>query len=99
MVHYATGRILVIPLHARPLFWDVNLDTFDPSAHPLYTIERVLERGDEDDVAWLLGVFTKEQIHHVLRTDRRLSPRSANFWALVFDVPTGEVMALRGEAR
>ena len=87
----------MIPQHVRPLFWDANLEDFDPTAYPLYTIERVLEHGDEDDVAWLLRVFTKEQIHDVLRTDRRLSPRSANFWALVFDLPTREVAALRSE--
>ena len=88
---------MILP-HARPLFWDVNLETFDPTAHPLYTIERVLEHGDEDDVGWLVGVFTKEQIHDVLRTDRRLSRRSANFWALVFDLPTREVAALHSES-
>ena len=86
----------MIPQHVRPLFWDVNLEHFDPAAHARYTIERVLEHGDEDDVAWLLRVFTKEQIKDVLRTDRRLSPRSANFWALVFDLPTREVATFRG---
>ena len=85
----------MIPQHVRPLFWDVNLELFDPAAHALYTIERVLEHGDEDDVAWLLRVFTKGQIQDVLRTDRRLSLRSANFWALVFDLPTREVATVR----
>jgi hypothetical protein len=84
----------VIRDHLRFLFWDVNLDNFDPAAHPRYTIERVLEHGEEEDVAWLTRVFTKEQIQDV-RTDRRLSPRSANFWALVFNLPTREVAALQ----
>ncbi len=77
------------------MFWDTNLDDFDPVAHPRYTIVRVLEHGEEQDVTWLTHVFTTEQIKDVLRTDRRLSPRSANFWALVFELPTGEVAALR----
>ncbi len=88
----------MIPQHLQPLFWDTNLESFNPSAYPLYTIERVLEHGDEDDVAWLLRVFTREQIHEVLRTDRRLTSRSANFWALVFDLPVQEVAALRRES-
>jgi len=77
------------------LFWDVHVDRFDPTAHPRYTIERVLEHGEEEDVAWLTRVFTTEQIRDVLRTDRRLSPRSATFWALVFHLPSGEVAALQ----
>ncbi len=85
----------MIPNHLRPLFWDTNLENFDPTAHPRYTIERVLEHGEEEDVAWLIRVFTTEQIRDVLRTDRRLTPRSANFWALVFHLPTREVAALQ----
>ena len=84
----------MLPSHLSSLFWDTNLHDFDPVAHPRYTIERVLEYGDEPDVAWLTRVFTREQIQDVLRTDRRLSPRSATFWALVFDLPPGEVAAL-----
>lgn len=81
----------------RSLFWDTNLEKFDPTAYPVYTIERVLEHGDEEEVAWLLRIFTKEQIRDALRTNRHLSPRSANFWALFFGLPTHEVAALRGE--
>jgi hypothetical protein len=84
-----------IPAHMRPLFWDVNPDDFDPSVYPQYTIERVLEHGDEADVAWLVQHFTREQIRDVLRTDANLSGRSAQFWALVFELPAGEVSALR----
>jgi len=86
----------VVPQHLRSLFWDTNLEEFDPSAYPVYTIERVLEHGNEEAVTWLRRTFTEEQILEVLRTDRRLSPRSANFWALLFGLPPEEVAALRG---
>ncbi len=85
----------VIPNHLRPLFWDADVRDFHPTAYPRYTIERVLEHGEEDDVAWLTRVFTREQIQDVLRTDYRLSPRSANFWALVFNLSPGDVASLR----
>ena len=78
------------------MFWDTNLERFDPTAYPVYTIERVLEYGDEDAVAWLRRTFTEEQIVDVLRTDHHLTPLSANFWALLFGVPAWEVAALRG---
>ena len=86
----------MVPQHLRSLFWDTNLEEFDPSAYPVYTIERVLEHGNEEAVTWLRRTFTEEQILEVLRTDRRLSPRSANFWALLFGLPPEEVAALRG---
>jgi hypothetical protein len=85
----------MIPKHLRSLFWDTNVDGFDPAAHPTYTIARVLERGEDEDMAWLLRTFPAVKIQEVLRTDRRLSPRSANFWALVFNVPAPEVAALQ----
>jgi len=87
----------MVPRKLRALFWDTNLEKFDPAAYPVYTIERVLEHGDEEDMAWLLRVFSVEQIREVLRTDRHLTSRSANFWALVFDLPTNEVAALGAE--
>ena len=86
----------MVPQHVRSLFWDTNLERLDPTAYPVYTIERVLEYGDEAAVAWLRRTVTHEQILDVLRTDRHLTPLSANFWALLFGVPAQEVAALRG---
>lgn len=85
----------MIPDHLRSLFWDVNPDEFDPAGHPRYTIERVLDHGEDEDIAWLTRVFTREQIRDVLRSDPHLSPRSATFWALVFDLPASDVAALQ----
>lgn len=86
----------MVPQHLRLLFWDTDIENLDPTAYPVYTIERVLEYGDEEAVAWLLRTFTEEQILNVLRTDRHLTPLSANFWALVFGVPKREIAALHG---
>jgi hypothetical protein len=79
----------------RLLFWDTNLDSFDPTAYPRYTIERVLEYGNEEAVAWMRSTFTREQILDVLRTDRNLTPLSANFWAILFGIPASDIVALR----
>ena len=85
----------MIPQYLRTLFWDTNLDNFDPLAFPAYTIGRVLEFGDKDAVAWLKQTFTQAQIVEVIRTERRLSPRSANFWALVYGLSRDQVAALK----
>jgi hypothetical protein len=84
----------MIPSNLRPLFWDTDLDTFTPEAHPDYTIFRVLELGDEAAVNWLRKTFTEAEILQVLKSERRLSEKSANFWALVYRVPSREVAAL-----
>ena len=85
----------MIPQDLRPLFWDTNLDNFDPSSHPAYTIARILEYGDKPAVAWLREMFSEDQIITVLRTERRLSRRSANFWALVYNLSPEQVAALQ----
>jgi hypothetical protein len=86
----------MIPKHLRLLFWDTNVERFDPGAYPCYAIERVLEYGDEEAIAWMRRTFTGEQILSVLRTDRNLTPLSANFWAFVFHVDPQDVAALGG---
>jgi len=73
----------------------VDVDSFDPRAYPEYTIERILELGDSEAVDWLEERFSEEQIKEVIRTNRRLSKKSANFWALVYQIPSDEVTALR----
>ena len=84
----------MIPCHLRTLFWDVDLDTFQAEAYPDYTIFRVLEFGDVEEVAWLRETFPEAEIRRVLRAESRLSERSANFWALVYEIPFREVVAL-----
>jgi hypothetical protein len=73
----------------------VNLDDFNPVAYPEYTISRVLEYGDRQAVAWLKETFLETEIKHVICTERRLSRKSANFWALAYGLVTEEVAALR----
>ena len=86
----------MIPSNLRALFWDTNLETFTPEAYPDYTIFRVLELGDEEAVQWLRQTFSEAEIRRVLMTERRLTPKSATFWALVYGVPSHEVAALNG---
>lgn len=88
----------MIPQHLVSLFWDINAATFDPAAYPEYAIARVLEYGDRNAVDWLRQTFREDQIKQVIREERRLSPRSANFWSLVYGMAREEVAALRRPA-
>ena len=87
----------MVPKELHPLFWDVNLSEFDPAAYPDYTIFRVLEYGDAEAVKWLQQRFSEDEIRRVLRTERRLTPKSANFWRLVYNIPADEIAALKAE--
>jgi hypothetical protein len=85
----------MIPAFLRPYFWDIDIESFDPQAHAEYTIERILELGDSKAVAWLQEQFSAEEIKNVIRTNRRLTAKSASFWALVYQIPTHDVTVLR----
>ena len=85
----------MIPSDLRALFWDAALDEFEPTDHPDYTILRVLELGDQRAVKWMREVFPEAEIRRVLCAERRLSRKSANFWALVYGIPEHQVRALQ----
>jgi hypothetical protein len=84
----------MIPNELRPYFWDIDLESFKPQEHAEYTIERILELGNSQAFAWLQEEFSDDQIKAVVRGDRRLSAKSANFWALVYDIPENQVASL-----
>ena len=41
------------------------------------------------------NAFPEEEIRRVLRTEARLTAKSATFWALVYGIPSDQVAALR----
>ena len=85
----------MIPSNLQTIFWDTNLQTFQPEAYPDYTIFRVLEYGDEAAVTWMRQTFPESEVRRVLSTERRLSRKSANYWALVYGILPHEVAALQ----
>ncbi|MGI9102197.1 MAG: DUF6922 domain-containing protein [Terriglobales bacterium] len=84
----------MIPKELRNFFWDISTDHFNPHERPQYAIGRILELGTEEAVDWMKSTFTEDEIKKVIREDRHLSPRSANYWALIYRIPTEEVAAL-----
>lgn len=81
----------MLPPCVRKLFWDVNAEQFNPTEFPRYAIARVLEYGDHEAIAWMKQVFSENEIVTVLRTERRLTRKSANFWALIYRIPHDDV--------
>jgi len=89
----------MLPGCLKALFWDVDAGQFDPFHYPEYTIARILEFGDESAIRWMRESFPSRAIEAVLRSNSKLSRKTAAFWALVLGIPPSEVpaLALRGE--
>jgi len=85
-----------LPDFLVPLFWDVDPASLLPG-HESFVIERILNYGDIPAIRWMWQRFSDDAVTSVVRTSRRLTRKAATFWALVYDVPLGEVRSLAKE--
>lgn len=84
-----------LPSFLKKYFWDVRFEKIDPEQRQLYIVERLLEYGDERAITWLFGTFGTGPAKKVLREQRGLSPKSANFWARYLNMPVHQVLCLK----
>ena len=92
-------RTMVTNPLTRRFFWDVDPTHLDLSSHAVFIIERILEEGDATAIDWLKQTYPRAAIQAVLRTSRRLSPKTANFFATEFAVPMKEIRCLKPSYR
>ena len=69
-----------IPQYAKKYFWDIDLNAFDSKKFSFFTIERILEYGDEKAVLWLFKHYNIENIKNVTHQSKSLTNKSRNFW-------------------
>ena len=68
----------------RPtLFWDVDPKTIDPKKHAKYVIVRVLDFGNDSEVRWMVGRYSRRLIASVVEKTRGLNPRTRSLWRAV----------------
>ncbi|MGH9380093.1 MAG: DUF6922 domain-containing protein [Thermoanaerobaculia bacterium] len=74
---------MTLPHGTRRLF--PTDEAASAAAHPDWVIERVLDEGDSEDVAWLFRTFGRADVDTWVRArgGRRLSLRSRRFWERV----------------
>lgn len=84
-----------IPKFLKKYFWDIDFSKLDVKAHPQYVLERILEYGDEKAVAWMKKNFTRDEVADILFHFRGLSPKSANYWAVIFGIDRKKVLCLQ----
>ena len=83
-----------MPAFLKRYFWDSDFSTIDPQKFSTYVIERLLDLGDMDAIKWLFETYQKSEIKEVVKTTRRLSKKSLNYWLTVLDIEQWKTQAL-----
>ncbi len=84
-----------LPRSLKKYFWDVEFEKIDAKTYPRDVLMRLLEYGDKKAIKWMNKNFTKEQVADVLFRFRVVSPKSANFWALIFGINRKKIPCLQ----
>jgi hypothetical protein len=84
-----------IPEYIKMVLWDVDTEELDLQKHWFFVIERIMDYGNENDVQWMLGTFSKEQLIEVVKKSRNLNRKTANFWALWFGIDREEIRCFK----
>jgi len=83
------------PEFLKKYFWDVQFEKIDLHKNREYILKRILNYGDEKAVAWMYRNFEKPEMVNALSKFRGYSQKSANYWALMLDVPRENVPCLK----
>jgi hypothetical protein len=73
-------------LQKRALFWDVDRESIDPERNKRFIIERILARGDVDDVRWAQGLYGRSTLKEILLKAKTLDRKSLSFWCNYFNI-------------
>lgn len=92
---HETEAFRELPPQAETLFWDVDLTQLDPHKHAQFVIVRLLTLGRPEHIRWVLQQYSRQEMIHAIRTSRTLDPKTANFWALYFDIPREQIRCFR----
>lgn len=84
-----------LPQFLKKYFWDVDFSKLDKEIYGSFIVDRILEEGDEKAARWMRGNFDIAQIKNVLFNSKNLSPKSANYWQLIFNLKRENILCLR----
>jgi hypothetical protein len=94
------GKLIVksqslLPDHFSAYFWDTQFTGREFLDWPEHTIERVLEYGQWKDIRFLRGIVGDEAIRSVVKSSRRLSPKTVNLWTILLNISRREVFCFQ----
>ena len=79
----ATRQKIKTPLkmpRRASLFWDADTKDIDSKKHARYIIERILDFGNDKEVAWLWNTYPKSLVRDVVRKSRVLHGPTRALW-------------------
>ena len=80
-----------LPEMLRPLFWDAEWSSVDFDRNRTAVIERILNLGNEEQLAWLRRNVSLDEIRAVVSSSRRLSRKTARCWQNFFGLDEEEM--------
>jgi len=93
--HQDSAVIQDLPPQADILFWDVDLTHIDLHKHRRFIITRLLTMGRPEHVRWVLRSYSRQEIIQAIKSSRNMDPKTANFWALYFEIPREQIRCFR----
>jgi hypothetical protein len=84
-----------IPEFVTKYLWDIDLKNLSQTKHKNFIIERVLEYGDQKTLRWLEKNYQKNEIITTLKSSKKISPKTGNFFALIYNIPKSELECIR----
>jgi hypothetical protein len=84
-----------IPSFVSQYLWDVPNDKISVKNDSNFIIERVLEYGNLESLNWLNEKYKKDQITKVLKTSKKISPKSGNFFALYYGIDKNTLLCIQ----
>lgn len=84
-----------LPEFLQPYFWDVDFDKLAVEKNTHLIIKRILDRGEFQDIRWLLATYGKEKIKKVVLGTRDLSRPTGNFWSDILGLNKTKVPCLQ----
>lgn len=76
----------------RPVFWEIDIDAFDPHEYKKYTIERILQYGLVEHVNWMLKNFNEQDIIEAVKKSRTIDRKTANYWSIHLGINKDEIL-------
>ncbi len=88
-----------LPAFLKKYFWDTDFGNLDINKNDFYVIARLLEYGDLKATKWLIKNTDREKIREVILKSREISPKTGNFWMLIFNLNKTKVQCLKKSYR
>lgn len=71
----------------QSLFWDANLEELDEQKNRDFIIQRILEKGNLEDLNWAVEFYGKDYMQEVfLKNFDVIDSKSRNFWCFYFNL-------------